>query len=110
MSRRPSATTSSTSSPRRAQASERRSAPVRGAPFVLFAALGLLLMRRPQLEATVELAGDRALEGDELEVQVQLRADAGAERVEVLLELPRELVVEDGHNPVLLRLRDGERR
>ena len=83
---------------------------VLAAPFALSAALGLLLARRPQLDATVELAVDRALEGDELELRVQLQADAGAERVEVLLELPRELVVEDGYNPVLLRLRDGERR
>src|SRR5204863_10104597 len=80
------------------------------APFALFAALGLLHVRRPQLEASVELTGDRALEGDEIGLQVQLRADAGAERVELLLELPRELVVEDGDNPMLLRLRDGERR
>ena len=80
------------------------------APFALSTALGLLLARRPQIEAEMQLGSERTLEGDELEVGVTLRADTGAERVEFLLELPRELVVLDGVNPVQLRLADGERR
>ena len=83
---------------------------VLAAPFALFAVLGLLLARHPQVEASLALSGDRALEGDELDLRLQLRADVGAERVELLLELPRELAVEDGANPVLLRLRDDEHR
>jgi uncharacterized protein (DUF58 family) len=80
------------------------------APFALCAALGLLLVRSPQVDAEVELGAERVLEGDELDVRVTLSADVGAERVEVLLQLPRELVVLDGINPVQLRLVDGERR
>jgi uncharacterized protein (DUF58 family) len=80
------------------------------APFALCAALGLLLVRSPQIDAEVELGAERVLEGDELDVRVTLTADVGAERVEVLLQLPRELVVLDGINPVQLRLVDGERR
>ena len=80
------------------------------APFVLAAVAGLTLIRRPAFDATVELDRERALEGDEVEVRVSLVAAVGAERVEVLLELPRELEVESGDNPVLLRLADGERR
>ena len=80
------------------------------APFALCAALGLLLVRSPQVDAEVELGAERVLEGDELDVRVTLSADVGAERVEVLLQLPRELVVLDGINPVQLRLADGERR
>lgn len=80
------------------------------APFALCAALGLLLVRIPQIDAEVELGAERVLEGDELDVRVTLTADVGAERVEVLLQLPRELVVLDGINPVQLRLVDGERR
>jgi len=80
------------------------------APFALSAALALLLDRKPSVDAEIELAAERTLEGDELDVRVTLVADAGAERVEVLLELPRELVVVDGDNPVQLRLADGERR
>jgi uncharacterized protein (DUF58 family) len=80
------------------------------APFALAAALGLLLARRPQIDAEVQLDSERTLEGDEIEVRVALTADVGAERVEVLLQLPRRLVVVDGHNPIELRLSDGERR
>lgn len=82
------------------------------APFALSAALGLLLDRKPSVDAEIELAAERTLEGDELDVRVTLvaDADAGAERVEVLLELPRELVLVGGDNPLQLRLADGERR
>ena len=69
-----------------------------------------MLARRPQLDARVDLATDRALEGEEVEVRVLLEAAVGAERVEVLLELPRDLVVEAGDNPILVHLHDGERR
>jgi uncharacterized protein (DUF58 family) len=80
------------------------------APFALTAALGLLLARRPSIDAEVELERGRALEGEEVELRLTLQADVGAERLEVLLELPRQLTVVDGHNPLLLRLADGERR
>src|SRR5205814_2381389 len=83
---------------------------VLAAPFALSAALGLVLARRPQLDARVDLATDRALEGEEVEVRVLLEAAVGAERVEVLLELPRDLVVEAGDNPILVHLHDGARR
>ena len=58
----------------------------------------------------VEVERERALEGEEVEVLVSLAADVGAERVEVLLELPRALVVVEGDNPALLRLADNGRR
>jgi uncharacterized protein (DUF58 family) len=80
------------------------------APFALVAAVGLLRARRPEIEAAIAIERERTLEGDELEVEVVLDAGVGAERVEILLELPRELAVEDGNNPRLLRLADGERR
>jgi uncharacterized protein (DUF58 family) len=70
----------------------------------------LLLVRRPQVDAEVQLGTERVLEGDELDVRVTLLAEIGAERAEVLLQLPRELVVLEGVNPVQLRLADGERR
>ncbi len=80
------------------------------APFALVAALGLVLARVPRIDAEVELGAERTLEGDEVDVRLTLAADVGAERVEVLLQLPRPLVVLDGVNPVQLRLADGERR
>jgi uncharacterized protein (DUF58 family) len=80
------------------------------APFALSAAIGLLLVRTPRIDAMVEVERERALEGEEVEVRVSLAADVGAERVEVLLELPRALVVVEGDNPLLLRLADDGRR
>ncbi|HSC72591.1 MAG TPA: DUF58 domain-containing protein [Gaiellaceae bacterium] len=80
------------------------------APFALYAGIGLMLARRPRIDAEVELVAVRVLEGDELEVRLTLVAELGAERIEVLLQLPRELAVIDGVNPVQLRLADGERR
>jgi uncharacterized protein (DUF58 family) len=80
------------------------------APFALVAALGLLLARRPSIDAEVELGVERTLEGDEVDIRLTLVADVGAERVEALLQLPRQLVVLGGDNPVQLRLADGERR
>ena len=93
-----------------ALATRRPELAVIAAPFALYAGLGLLLARPPRLDAEVELEAERALEGDELEVRVTLVAEVGTDRVEVLLELPRDLVVADGFNPVQLRLADGERR
>jgi uncharacterized protein (DUF58 family) len=80
------------------------------APFALVAAVGLLLARRPEVDAEVLLGVERALEGDEVEIDVTLETAVGAERIELLLELPRQLAVDGSENPVLLRMRDGERR
>jgi uncharacterized protein (DUF58 family) len=80
------------------------------APFVLAAATGLVLVRRPSIDAVVELERERALEGEQIEVRASLVAQTGAERVEVLLELPPDLVAEEGNNPLVLRLADRERR
>jgi len=80
------------------------------APFALVAAIGLFRARRPEIGVEVTLERERTLESEETEVQVTLQAEVGAERVEVLLELPRELGVAEGANPRTLHLRDGERR
>ncbi len=93
-----------------ALATRRPELAVVAAPFALAAALGLLLARRPRIDAQVELSAERTLENDELDVRVTLAAEVGAERVEVLLQLPRRLALIDGVNPVQLRLADGERR
>ena len=72
--------------------------------------LGLILSRRPEIVVQVALDRERALEGEELEVEVRLEADVGTERVDVLLELPQDLPVLEGGNPRLLHLADGQRR
>jgi uncharacterized protein (DUF58 family) len=79
-------------------------------PFTLIAALGLLSLRRPGIAVGCEIERERTLEGDELEVTLDLSATTGSERLEVLLELPRELTVADGHNPLVVHLGDSSRR
>ena len=75
-------------------------------PFALAPAIGLLLARAPELDASVTLERERALEGDELEATVVVAAAAGAERVDVLLELPPGIVLVDGDNPVTIHIAD----
>ena len=66
------------------------------APFLLVAALGLLSLRQPTIALGFEVERERTLEGEEVEVTLALGATTGAERLEVLLELPHELNVADG--------------
>jgi uncharacterized protein (DUF58 family) len=80
------------------------------APFALVPALGLLLVRRLQLDAQVTLERDRALEGEDVLALVRLDVDAGAERVELLVELPPELKAKAADNPRVIHLADGGRR
>ena len=80
------------------------------APFALLPAVSLLLAHEPKVDVAVELERERALEGDELEAAVSLAARAGAERLEVLLELPTYVEVADGDNPVAVQLANRDRR
>jgi uncharacterized protein (DUF58 family) len=80
------------------------------APFALCVGLGLWLVRQPQLDAHVTLERERALEGEEVLAGVELEVEVGAERAELLVELPHELKTAAGDNPRVIRLADGERR
>ena len=80
------------------------------APFALVTSLGLLLARQPQVDAQVTLERNRALEGEDLLVHVELDVGVGAERVELLVELPPELKAAARDNPRVIHLADGERR
>ena len=79
------------------------------APFALAAVAGGALARDPRIEATVVLDRDRALEGDEVRVTVELSSPTGADRVEVLLPLPEELR-SAGPNPRAVTLVAGVAR
>ena len=79
------------------------------APFALAAVAGGALARDPRIEATVVLDRDRALEGDEVRVSVELSSPTGADRVEVLLPLPEE-IRSAGHNPRAVTLVAGVAR
>jgi uncharacterized protein (DUF58 family) len=67
------------------------------APFALAAVVGAALVRDPQLSAAVALDRDRALEGEDVHVSIELSAPVGADRVDVFLPLPAELRVPKGN-------------
>ncbi len=80
------------------------------APFALVAAVGTLHVRAPSIDVAVELDRERTLEGDLLDVEIRLRSRDGVEQVDVLLELPPGLEVDEGTNPSTVHLGAGEER
>ena len=79
------------------------------APFALAAVVGAALGREPDLQATLELDRERALEGEQVTATLELSSPSGADRVDVLLHLPRALRAEKP-NPRAVRLAPGEPR
>ena len=79
------------------------------APFALAAVAGGVLAREPALEATLVLDRERALEDEVVTATIELSSASGADRVEVLLHLPRGLRAEKP-NPKAVRLAPNETR
>jgi uncharacterized protein (DUF58 family) len=80
------------------------------APFALAAAVAAWQVRTPQIELEVELDRERALEGELIDLSIRLLPGSGAWQVDVLLDLPAELEIEEGTNPSTVRLVEGEER
>ena len=73
-------------------------------PFVLPLAAGLRLARRPEVHVWVTLERERALEQDELAVELVVASERPVERLELLLVLPDGLEVAAGASAVSVRL------
>lgn len=80
------------------------------APFLLALAAGLSLASTPRLEVEVELDRQRALEGETIEARIELTAGGPVDRLELYLRLPPGTELEEGRNPVALRVRPREQR
>jgi uncharacterized protein (DUF58 family) len=80
------------------------------APFALIVAVGMILADDPGLRASVRTDHDRVLEGDKVELELELLAERGLSRLDVLVRVPEGLSVEDGRNPVSIRLEPGQAR
>src|SRR5262249_44648851 len=80
------------------------------APFALVLGLGLAFADYPGLEAGVGLNRDRVLEQEEITLELELWAERGVSRLDILVRLPDGLVVADGRNPVSIRLQAHETR
>jgi uncharacterized protein (DUF58 family) len=84
---------------------------VLAAPFGVMLAIGVAIAREPDLRVALELDRERALEEEEVTLTIELYARDPASRLEVLVDLPRQLEPVEGRNPVAIRLeRDEERQ
>jgi uncharacterized protein (DUF58 family) len=79
------------------------------APFAVAAIAGAAFAREPDLAATLVLDRERALEGETVTATVGLTTQRGADRLDMMLQLPRGLRSE-APNPRSLRLRPGDTR
>jgi uncharacterized protein (DUF58 family) len=68
------------------------------APFVFVVVAAPTLARKPELEATTSLDRERALETETVDMRLTLTANHAAERVDLFVRLPSELVA-DTSNP-----------
>ena len=81
-----------------------------GAPFAVAAVAGIALARDPRVRVRASVAPERLLEGDEAVVTYDVRADGGAEWLELRPLLPPGLVAEPGAAARVLRLAPGDHR
>ena len=82
--------------------------PVALAAPLLLALVAAVSRREPELAVQVALDRDRALEGDELTITVELSTSDNVDRLELLVPLPPELSAERGPARAV-RLRAGEK-
>ena len=75
--------------------------------FVLPLALALALERAPRLRLEVELGAERALQGDELTLRLDVEGEA-VERLELLVNVPYGMGVAEGSPRAVLRLAGEE--
>jgi uncharacterized protein (DUF58 family) len=80
---------------------------VLAAPFAVLPVVGLLTAKPARVDVAATLERERAIEEEEVEVAVELTAERGVPRLDVLLELPKFLTLTGGDDPVALRLREG---
>jgi uncharacterized protein (DUF58 family) len=83
---------------------------VLSAPFALLLALGLRPTATPVIEASLTLASERVVEGDELEAELLVRTETPLDRLEVLVVLPRRMETSSGDDAFALHLEAGEER
>jgi uncharacterized protein (DUF58 family) len=79
------------------------------APFAVLVALGVR-SAPPVLRAWVDVDRERAVEGDEIEARLTVRAESAVDRLEIGLALPEGIELTEGANPVALSLAHGEER
>lgn len=80
------------------------------APFLIILFAGLAFAKEPDFLVSLAVDRDRAVEGDEIAVTIDLEARQPIERLELHIPLPDGLEIVDGASPLTLRLGWGEER
>jgi uncharacterized protein (DUF58 family) len=80
------------------------------APFALVLVAGLLFADDPRIEVVVRLDRDRVLEGEEIELELEVWSQRELPRLDVLVRVPEGLAIADGRNPLSIRLAQNETR
>jgi uncharacterized protein (DUF58 family) len=83
---------------------------VLAAPFAALLFAGLAAAREPNFLVSLELERERAIEGDEVTIRIDLEARAPIERLELHVPLANGLEIVEGSSPVTLNLAYGEER
>ena len=76
---------------------------VLAAPFALLLFAGLVAAREPQFLVSLTLDRDRAVEGDEVTITIDLEARTPVERLELHVPLPPALDLIEGSSPLTLQ-------
>ncbi len=80
------------------------------APFALMLAVGTRVAHDPAVTVELELETDRTLEQAEVEFTMRVRAEGPVDRLELLVDLPTNVDVDDGTDAYALRLGPGQER
>jgi uncharacterized protein (DUF58 family) len=80
------------------------------APFALVLAVGTRVAHDPAVTVELELGTDRTLELAEVESTVIVRAERAVDRLELLVDLPADVEVDDGTDAYAFRLGPGQER
>jgi uncharacterized protein (DUF58 family) len=83
---------------------------VLASPFALVLFAGIAAAREPNLLVSLALDRDRAVEGDEVLITIELEARAPVERLELHVPLPSGLELVDGATPLTVHLGYEEER
>jgi uncharacterized protein (DUF58 family) len=79
-------------------------------PFALLLLAGLAAAREPSFILSFALDRERAIEGDEATIEIELETRTPVERLELLVRLPETFEIVEGANPVTLHPITNETR
>src|SRR5918994_7487776 len=76
-------------------------------PFAVALVLGLALAERPVVQARLDMARDRVLEGEAVEVEIRVESSVAIARLEVAVGLSEALLPTDGRRVQVVSVTGG---